>query len=380
MSGNGRFEAEASVARVRACPRLGGGGHSGARATQVNVTDKSRDRAHGKLWVGVEVRHLAALEAIEAERSFHGAADRLGYVQSAVSQQLSTLEALVGVRLVERASGHSGIELTHAGQVLLEHSVKILRQLSAARAELQALGESGCNTLRVGGFQRVMTHLLPPVLGRLARQSPQLRVILTESPTDGDLFDPVRRGELDFAFADLPLNPGPFEAVELIVDPFVLLVPNDSPLATCECPLTLTDLVTVPVAMPSWRMSQLVDPQFRAVEREPKHTFCVENDTTVHALVRAGIGAGLLPRLAADPLPPGTVLRELEGVPARTLVLYWHRDRVVSAPMEAFIDAVRSVSGELALAQSESQRHGSAPAAVRWEDACAAGAEPELAA
>jgi DNA-binding transcriptional LysR family regulator len=387
MSDGGRFQIGASTDQAQ-CGSAGG--HGGGcprdanpeqpRKMPLQTANGNRGRGcSGGSWVGVEVRHLAALEAIAAERSFHGAADRLGYVQSAVSQQLSALEALVGTRLVERSSGHSGVELTQSGMVLLEHSVRILRQLSAARADLEALSENGDQTLRVGGFQSVTTRVLPHVLFRLARQSPELDVVLTETPTDDDLFDAVAAGKLDFAFAELPLSPGPFEAIELFVDPCVLLVHRDSPLAVREHPIALTDVAAAPLTMPSWRMAELIGHHFRVLGHEPRHVFYVENDATVAALVSAGVAVGILPRLAADPPPPNTELLELEGIPARTLVLYWHRDRAKSAAMERFIRTVRAVCRELRPA--EPVRAGKAEVTpIALAELAAADIPPELAA
>ena len=56
-------------------------------------------------WLGLDLRHLVALKAIADEGSFGRAAEKLGYTQSAISQQIATLERIVGLRLIERPGG-----------------------------------------------------------------------------------------------------------------------------------------------------------------------------------------------------------------------------------------------------------------------------------
>src|SRR5579862_524145 len=100
-------------------------------------------------WLGVEMRHLAALEALESEGSFGRAAVKLGYTQSAISQQIATLERIVGEQLVERPGGPRPIALTEAGRLLLRHADSIVARLQAAQADLQALRAGEAGTLRV---------------------------------------------------------------------------------------------------------------------------------------------------------------------------------------------------------------------------------------
>src|SRR5439155_11270480 len=89
-------------------------------------------------WLGVELRHLAALQAVAEEGSFGRAAIRLGYTQSAVSQQIATLERLSGERLVDRPGGPRPISITAAGSVLLRHADGMVARLWAAQAHLAA--------------------------------------------------------------------------------------------------------------------------------------------------------------------------------------------------------------------------------------------------
>ncbi|HMJ03083.1 MAG TPA: LysR family transcriptional regulator, partial [Conexibacter sp.] len=90
-------------------------------------------------WLGIELRYLAALAAVARECSFRGAADSLGYVPSAVSQQIARLEHVVGTRLVERESGIAGVTVTEAGELLLTHFEEVMHRLDAAQADIEAI-------------------------------------------------------------------------------------------------------------------------------------------------------------------------------------------------------------------------------------------------
>src|SRR4051795_8285536 len=112
-------------------------------------------------WLGVELRHFAALQAVATEGSFGRAAHRLGYTQSAVSQQIAALERIVGEQLVERPGGPRPVSLTEAGQLLLRHAESIVARMQAAQADLHALRAGEAGTLRIGTFQSAGARVLP---------------------------------------------------------------------------------------------------------------------------------------------------------------------------------------------------------------------------
>src|ERR1044071_8622228 len=113
----------------------------------------------------VEIKHLIALEAVAEERTFGKAATRLGYTQSAVSQQIAGLERIVGAAVFDRPGGPRPVELTPLGDLLLKHARDVLRRVDATGDTIDRFlrGESG--RLLVGTFQSVTTVILPTIVG-----------------------------------------------------------------------------------------------------------------------------------------------------------------------------------------------------------------------
>jgi DNA-binding transcriptional LysR family regulator len=300
-------------------------------------------------WAGVELRHLAALCAVHDARSFRGAADRLGYVQSAVSQQIAQVERLVGMRLVERTRGHAQVSFTPAGEVLVGHAQRILSQLVAAHADVRALAAGGGGrTLAVGVCHSLGSRLLPRALTLLAAGGADVPVTVREALVDRDLFPLVETGELDAAFAELPLEPGPFAGRELLEEPLVLVVPAGSPLAGRPVPPGLDEIAASPlITNSSWRITSLVDAQFAAAGIEPDRHYVAGSDTAVQAFVGAGLGVAIEPRLAVDPADPGIEAVELgAAMPACRIACYWHRERQPSPALDAFVSAMQVACDE----------------------------------
>jgi DNA-binding transcriptional LysR family regulator len=293
-------------------------------------------------WVGVELRHLAALGAVAEERSFRGAAERLGYVQSAVSQRIAQLEGAVGVRLVDRARGHRDVGLTEAGRSLLRHAERIEAQLGAARLELDELaGARRGARLRIGACGGTAARLVPAALRALAGGPPHPRIELREAGSDRELFAAVATGELDVGLAELPLEGGPFEARAILSDPLLALVPSDSPLARSPVPPSLADLAGLPFVVDStWRMFGLVEAELAVAGLQIEARFRTTRSTVTQALVAAGAGVAIAPRLEVDLDHPGVTAIDLaDSLPARTLVCYWAADRGAD-DLAPFLDAL----------------------------------------
>ncbi|HUZ16005.1 MAG TPA: LysR family transcriptional regulator [Gaiellaceae bacterium] len=294
-------------------------------------------------WLGIELRHLAALEAVVRTRSFGAAARELGYTQSAVSQQIAQLERVVGQRLFDRPGGPRRVEPTEAGLLLLGHADAIVARLDAARADMAALAEGAAGTLRVGVFQSVGANLLPALVRRFRAQWPLVGVRVREESDSNELLRLVEHGELDLAFAELPLPGGPLEWTELLHDPYVLLVSARSELAARDSAPSLREVAKLPLL----GRRSTDEPERHLAGRVPNLNvvFRTDDNGTLQALVAEGLGVAIEPLLVVDQkdravkaLPFGT------RIPPRTIVLAWHRDRYRSPAAQAFVELARELA------------------------------------
>jgi DNA-binding transcriptional LysR family regulator len=279
-----------------------------------------------------DARHLAALVAIAQTRSFRLAGERLGYVQSAVSRQISTLEEVAGTRLVERSPGANEIALTPAGELLVRHAEALLARQTAARADLDRLAAGETGAVRVGVPQGVGPRLLRRVLKVHRERRPGTRVVASEFATDTPLFELVEQGALDLAFAALPLPPGPFEHRTLLRVRWVLATPSRWSLARRGDAVELGELAERPlVGRHGERAGPPLEAQLQAAGHEPNVVFRTDLDDTVRTLVAAGVGAGLLPTFGIAPDDPAIATHTLDTVPlAQPIAIIWHRERELS--------------------------------------------------
>jgi DNA-binding transcriptional LysR family regulator len=300
-------------------------------------------------WVGLDLRHLVALKAIADEGSFGKAAERLGYTQSAISQQIATLERIVGLRLIERPGGPRPISLTEAGRILLRHADAIDARLQAAKADMKALEAGDAGRLRIGTFQSVGTRVLPTLLRRFSETHPQVEVLLRESLHEEELLEMVERGELDLTFWALPVSGAIYESVELLTDPYVLVVPAGSALAALKRPPTLNEIALQPlIGFNHCASTAQMEATLASTGREPKVVFRSDNNGTVQGLVGAGVGVSVAPRLTVDEDDPSIEVVDLRGrVPPRVIALVWHRDRHLTPAAEAFVETATSVCRDL---------------------------------
>jgi DNA-binding transcriptional LysR family regulator len=295
-------------------------------------------------WLSLEIRHLEALKAVAEEETFARAAARLGYTQSAVSQQIAALERIVGKCLLERPRGRRPAGLTDAGRLLLRHGEAILARVQAVQADLAAVVDGDAGVVRVGTYQSIGSHVLPDLIPRFSAEWPRVEVRLHESASDYELLELVERAELDLTFCMLPLEEGPFAALELLADPYVLVLPRHSPIAG-KPRLSVRDISGLPlISFRSCRNHHRLEAQLGARGLAPSVVFRSDDNGTVQALVGAGLGSALMPRMTVDLEDARTVCRDVGHLfPPRLIGIVRHRDREPSPAVRAFVTLAQEV-------------------------------------
>ncbi|MEV6503658.1 LysR family transcriptional regulator [Streptomyces prunicolor] len=277
--------------------------------------------------------------------SFTVAARVLGWTQSAVSRQVSSLEgALGGAALFDRLP--RGVRLTEAGRVLVPYAEAVVASLHGAVRELTALREVAGGRLRFGAFATADAALVPQALAAFRTRHPGVRVSREEGLTPA-LLNRLASGHLDLAIVSttggVPLEP--YELHHLLDESLYVAVPTGHPLVG-QGPVRLAQLADADWISGSDRPEgTLLDAALRQGFR-PRVAHVVAEWTAKEGYVAAGLGVTLVPSLAAGAVRPDVTLLPVldEGAPARAVYAATVRGRSLSAAGAAFVGVLREVA------------------------------------
>lgn len=300
----------------------------------------------------LEIRHLIALDAVATEGTFGRAAERLGYTQSAISQQIAALERMLDAKLFDRPGGPRPVELTPLGVEVLDAARDLLLRVEAAGQRIDRFRSGEIGQITVGTFQSTSAAILPLVIGRLRDKFPGAEVRLFETDHDFELFEGVARGDLDVSFVVGDIGDG-FESRHLMVDPLVMLSPADQ---FAPGPVAIDDLRREPVIGQHANSCQLTcEMGLREAGLIPNYVFRTNDNGTVAAMVRNRMGVAFMPLLCVEGYEHGIDVHYTDPpLPPRTISLAWRANRSLSPVAEHFIDLTVEVCAEL-----EAHRHAS---------------------
>lgn len=275
----------------------------------------------------MQPRHLELLRQLSVHGSLAAVAAATHRTPSALSQQLKTASADLGVRLVEPDS--RGIRLTPEGQLLAEGADEVLAAIEGLRARLEAAAGEPRGIVRLAVLPSAATVLLPALMGRLAGSGIRLEV------DDLDVAESdfaARTLTADVVIAHSPAGGAPrgsegLRRRTLLREPLDIAVPPGHPLAALPsldpADLAGTRWIGVPPGYPFDAVLVAVEQQLGTpLERVLR----VRDNQLVRSLVGAGVGLAVLPRLTTAP-GPDIALRPLRHPAAqRSVVALARRD------------------------------------------------------
>lgn len=295
----------------------------------------------------LDLDRLRALYAVAAYGSVSAAADVLHVTTSAVSQQVAKLERETGQKLLERSG--RGVRLTDAAELLVGHAGRILSMVEQAQADLEAHRGAVVGGLLLGAFPAAARGLMPPALLRLRREHPQLRVRLSEcDPVES--IPLVARGDLDLAIVqdwnNRPLAiPEGLRRGPICVDVADVALPADHRLAGRDV-VELTELALDPwiSSTPGSICRDWLTHTLRAGHSEPRVDYVVHDHTTQLALVAAGLGASMLPRMGRCDVPSGVWIAPLRPLLTCRVYAVWREEAARRPGIRAAVEALRAAA------------------------------------
>ncbi len=296
----------------------------------------------------LNLERLRTLDALARHGSVSAAADGLHVTTSAVSQQMAKLEREVGQQLL--AKNGRGVRLTDAGRLLADHAARILSQVELAQSDIEAQRGEVVGEVRISAFPTAARGLFPVAISTLHKEHPELRVMSSELEPE-QAISKVIRGDLDLAVVldwsnkRLPV-PGGLAQARLLDDTPDIAMSAAHPLAG-RSEVDLADFADDEwVSWPEgefcyeWLVFTL-----RSQGIEPRISHLAGEHHTQLALIAAGLGVCVTPRLGRGPIPDGVALVPVRQRVRRHVYAVWRTDADRRPSIRAAVRALQAAAG-----------------------------------
>src|SRR6516165_7849844 len=299
----------------------------------------------------MELRQLVYFDAVVRYGGFSRAAERLHVAQPAVSAQIRRLETELGTTLLQRTTRR--VALTHAGELFLARTRRVLDQLDLARADLDELSTVRRGQVRVGATQILGSLDLPAALAQFRHRYPGVSLAL-QTGLIAELLDTLNAGEVDLVLGPVHDDlPDRYLAHPLVIETLVLVTAPGHPLAIASAAdgtasaadgaagarASLAAVRDEPfVCLPAdSRLHGILVEAAAAEGFTPRIEFETYSPASMRELVAAGLGVALIAGSAADAPGPPVAVRQLDPAPWHPPIgLICQRDRPLTPAAEAF--------------------------------------------
>jgi len=285
----------------------------------------------------INLRQLRAFVSIGRLGSFTKAAQALHTTQPALSTQIRDLEIALGVKLFDRST--RSVTLTGAGEDLLPVVDTVLGDLGSVVARARDVVRLNTGRVTVAALPSLAATVIPDLIAAMQVRHPGISVVVRDALAER-ILGLIRADEVDLALTSEPLPDSHLEFRPLLTDRMVAVMPRGHHLATARN-VRLVDLLAYPMVLMDRDSSvrRIVDDACASIHRLAEPRYEAAFMSTAIGLVRAGLGATLLPSSAAElRAAQDLVIRDLD-VPRikRNLGILKQRRRAYSPAAEAFV-------------------------------------------
>jgi DNA-binding transcriptional LysR family regulator len=300
-------------------------------------------------FIDFDLRQLEVFRSVVDLKSFSKAADAVFLAQASVSERISTLETMVGTRLLDRLGRE--VVPTRAGELLYKHAVLLLDMKRTAALEMADFLGIRRGEIRLGGSTIPGEYILPKVIGQFCREYPFLWVSLTVGDT-ANIESRVLAGDLELGVVGSKSSQKNLIQHKLWRDELILAVPaghrwaakREIPVdALCEEPFVFRE--------PGSGTFKILDGYLRSAGSTGlgalRPVACFGTSTAVKEGIKGGLGVSVLSSRAVDTeLTTGVLIAlRIKGLPMyRNFFLIRDRRRIVSPLCQALIDFLLATS------------------------------------